>query len=59
MTASVDFTTLVRAGRDAGLGFLGLITQAEFLAALGIGDALALRPDPRASWRRTMLCAGL
>ncbi len=46
MTASVDFTTLLRAGHDAGLGFLGLTTQAEFLAALGIGDALAPRPDP-------------
>ncbi len=41
ITASVDFTTLMQAGADAGLLTLGLTTQAEFLAALGIGEAVA------------------
>jgi SAM-dependent MidA family methyltransferase len=46
MTASVDFTTLIRAGEEAGLTTLGLAGQAEFLSGLGIGEALAQRPDP-------------
>jgi SAM-dependent MidA family methyltransferase len=46
MTASVDFTTLTREGEAAGLRTLGLTTQAELLAALGIGDTIAQRPDP-------------
>ncbi len=37
ITASVDFTTLTRAGEDEGLTTLGLTTQARFLSALGIG----------------------
>jgi SAM-dependent MidA family methyltransferase len=40
MTASVDFTTLRRAGVDAGLRTLGFTDQASFLARLGIGEAL-------------------
>ncbi|HWO93986.1 MAG TPA: SAM-dependent methyltransferase [Dehalococcoidia bacterium] len=40
MTASVDFTTLVRAGRKAGLEPLGLARQSEVLVALGIGDGI-------------------
>jgi SAM-dependent MidA family methyltransferase len=40
MTSHVDFTTLRRAGEDAGLTTLGLTTQSEFLAALGIAEAL-------------------
>jgi len=40
MTAHVDFTTLVEAGREVGLRPLGLTTQARFLARLGIEEAL-------------------
>lgn len=40
ITASVDFTTLVRTGEAAGLTTVGLTTQARFLTALGIGEAL-------------------
>jgi SAM-dependent MidA family methyltransferase len=45
ITASVDFTSLVRTGEEAGLRTFGLTAQSEFLAALGIGEALAQRPD--------------
>jgi SAM-dependent MidA family methyltransferase len=45
MTASVDFTTIQRAGERVALRSLGLTTQAEFLSALGIGDAVS-RPVP-------------
>jgi len=41
ITASVDFTTLRRAGERAGLRTLGLTDQASFLLARGIGDAIA------------------
>jgi SAM-dependent MidA family methyltransferase len=44
MTAHVDFTSLVEEGRRHGLEPLGLTTQARFLAALGIGEALARTP---------------
>ena len=44
ITASVDFTSVMRAGESAGLRTLGLTTQTEFLAALGIGEALAQPP---------------
>jgi SAM-dependent MidA family methyltransferase len=44
MTAHVDFTSLVEEGRRHGLEPLGLTTQARFLAALGIGDALSRTP---------------
>ncbi len=41
MTAHVDFTTLVAAGRAAGLEPLGFARQSEVLTALGIGEGLA------------------
>jgi SAM-dependent MidA family methyltransferase len=41
MTAHVDFTSLVEEGRRHGLEPLGITTQSRFLAALGIGGALA------------------
>lgn len=41
MTASVDFTTLPRAGEAAGLRTIGLCDQASFLVRLGIGDGIA------------------
>ncbi|HEY5639201.1 MAG TPA: SAM-dependent methyltransferase [Dehalococcoidia bacterium] len=40
ITSHVDFTTIRRSGENAGLRTLGLTTQAEFLGALGIGEAL-------------------
>jgi SAM-dependent MidA family methyltransferase len=46
ITASVDFTSVRRAGEAAGLTTLGSTTQSELLAALGIGEALANRPQP-------------
>jgi SAM-dependent MidA family methyltransferase len=48
ITASVDFTSLRRAGEAAGLRTLGLVSQTAFLANLGIGEALTRRPDPNA-----------
>ena len=44
ITASIDFTTLVRTGESAGLTTVAQATQAEYLATLGIGDALAQLP---------------
>jgi SAM-dependent MidA family methyltransferase len=44
MTAHVDFTSLVEEGRRHGLEALGFTTQSRFLAALGIGEALAAAP---------------
>jgi SAM-dependent MidA family methyltransferase len=44
MTAHVDFTSLVEEGRRHGLEPLGITTQARFLAALGLGEALARPP---------------
>ena len=41
MTAHVDFTSLVEEGRRHVLEPLGITTQSRFLAALGIGEALA------------------
>ncbi len=40
MTSHVDFTSLVQAGREAGLRPLGSASQADFLRRLGIEDAL-------------------
>jgi SAM-dependent MidA family methyltransferase len=37
----VDFTTLRQAGEEAGLQTLGLTSQSELLANLGIAEALA------------------
>jgi SAM-dependent MidA family methyltransferase len=44
ITASVDFTSVMRAGEAAGLQTLGLTSQTDFLAALGIGGTLAQGP---------------
>jgi SAM-dependent MidA family methyltransferase len=44
MTAHVDFTSLVEEGRRHGLDLLGITTESRFLAALGIGEALARTP---------------
>lgn len=40
LTAHVDFTTLIEAGRQAGLATLGLTRQARWLLACGIFDRL-------------------
>lgn len=40
MTSHVDFTSVRRAGEEAGLKTLGMVSQAEFLTNLGIGDVL-------------------
>jgi SAM-dependent MidA family methyltransferase len=42
MTAHVNFTSICRAGEEAGLVTLGLINQSQFLSNLGIADALRL-----------------
>ena len=41
MTASVDFTTLRRAGEAAGLQTIGMTDQTDFLMRMGIGDGVA------------------
>lgn len=41
MTASVDFTTLMRAGESAGLRTIAFTDQASFLTRMGIGEGLA------------------
>lgn len=46
ITASVDFTSVRKAGETAGLQYLGSTPQTAFLAALGIGEALTQRPEP-------------
>ena len=38
ITAQVDFTAVVQAGRAHGLGLLGYTRQSEFLRSLGLGD---------------------
>jgi SAM-dependent MidA family methyltransferase len=45
ITASVDFTSVLRAGEAAGLQTVALVTQADYLASLGIGEALATGPS--------------
>lgn len=40
LTAHVDFTSLAAAGADAGFETASLVSQAEALMALGIGEAL-------------------
>ncbi|MDP9180976.1 MAG: SAM-dependent methyltransferase [Chloroflexota bacterium] len=47
MTAHVDFTSIRRAGEAAGLATLGLVTQSQFLANLGLAEAL--QPPPEAA----------
>jgi SAM-dependent MidA family methyltransferase len=44
ITASVDFTSVMRAGEAAGLRTVEFTAQSEFLAASGIGEALAQPP---------------
>lgn len=39
MTSHVDFTTLIKVGAEVGLETLGLISQAQFLANLGLYEA--------------------
>ena len=46
ITASVDFTSVMRAGEAAGLHTVEFTTQSEFLASLGVGEALAQPPGP-------------
>ncbi len=46
ITASVDFTSVMRAGESAGLTTLAFTTQTEFLTSLGIGEALSQPPQP-------------
>jgi SAM-dependent MidA family methyltransferase len=41
MTASVDFTTLRRAGDTAGLRTVAMTDQSDFLVRMGIGDGVA------------------
>ena len=41
MTASVDFTTLRRAGEAAGLSTIAMTDQSSFLVRLGIGNGIA------------------
>jgi SAM-dependent MidA family methyltransferase len=48
VTASVDFTTVRRAGEAAGLTTVAHASQAEYLAALGVGDAVAQPPQSNA-----------
>jgi SAM-dependent MidA family methyltransferase len=40
MTSHVDFSSVRRAGEEAGLQTLGLVSQSEFLMNLGLPDAL-------------------
>lgn len=44
ITAHVDFTSIVEAGFNAGLEFLGYTTQAVFLINCGLPDVLARLP---------------
>jgi len=46
ITASVDFTSVRRSGEAAGLRYVSTATQSEFLAGLGIGEALSNPPEP-------------
>lgn len=61
ISCHVDFTTLARAGHEAGLKVLGLTSQAELLRNLGIGPyARALRADAdRRAVRELLDPAGL
>jgi SAM-dependent MidA family methyltransferase len=46
VTASVDFTSVIRAGESSGLHTTLFTAQAEYLASLGIGEALSQPPQP-------------
>jgi SAM-dependent MidA family methyltransferase len=50
MTSHVDFTTLMREGKELGLEVAGFTTQARFLSILGIGAGVdaAARESPGA-----------
>jgi SAM-dependent MidA family methyltransferase len=55
LTAHVNFSALIQAGREAGLRFVGLTTQGNFLERLGISkeaEALAARLYPYAETER-------
>ena len=41
ITSHVDFTSLRETGEESGLRTLGLVSQSEFLTALGIAEAMA------------------
>jgi SAM-dependent MidA family methyltransferase len=45
ITAHVDFTTLARTGRKAGLACLGFTDQTHFLMGLGMGDRMTAVAD--------------
>jgi SAM-dependent MidA family methyltransferase len=49
MTSHVDFTSLVQAGREAGLEPLGLTSQSRFLTALGIAAGLERQTEDQPS----------
>lgn len=57
MTAHVDFTSLARAGQDAGLAVTGFTNQLHFLLGLGIESAFAgLDPEsPDSAAMRNLL----
>ncbi|HVP05493.1 MAG TPA: SAM-dependent methyltransferase, partial [Dehalococcoidia bacterium] len=40
MTSHIDLTSVRRTGEEAGLTTLGLVSQSQFLANLGIGEAM-------------------
>jgi SAM-dependent MidA family methyltransferase len=46
VTASVDFTSVIRAAESAGLTTLAFTTQTEYLTSLGIAEALSETPQP-------------
>ncbi len=52
ITAHVDFTSVARAGLDAGLELSGFTTQAGFLTALGLHEALSIPPGEELFARR-------
>jgi SAM-dependent MidA family methyltransferase len=47
ITCSVNFTSVIAAGEAAGLTTLWTTTQTEFLASLGMGEALRQPPAPQ------------
>jgi SAM-dependent MidA family methyltransferase len=57
LTAHVDWTTLERVAVEAGMALLGRTTQAEFLAGLGLGDALVAWPSRPGVGRAEYLAA--
>lgn len=62
LTSHVDFTAIERAGREAGLTWLGRIDQARFLLALGALERLQAgeaRLPPAAALRRRLAVKSL